>query len=652
MRVNPRILLTCAFLAVVATFMALRPAPSCAIGNIHIIIVRSTTDPALFKAGNYWQERLEKTLESGKTPNFWRYGIPGAFEPATNPGGLGKNDVATYKVLEGDAADPDKICSVCFEVSMKAAPDDAIMVFIMSHGAVKKEDGVLTHVLAPTVTSSDDLEFGRKSIPRGTIFNALKVKKHRLIALITDSCASPAPEEDETPSAPTGLVKPGSVYAPVPNDTSYLKKFLQQAHGEININSCDYGQTVRLIRRCADDEFEGSLFINAFCRFATNGFYFDSELNPDDFCNLLRIEHEREIIDYNQICRKSEQNSLTQFNGSEPVKSTSTSFASVGEIMEFYNARKETISNSGKFKFAERTFPDATSKEPDNIYKNSIGMKFVRITSDGEFDMGCDLGPGGLALLGRAISSALDPKRGSRPLNREERLKHARAFMYRSSEKADIPREFYLAQCETTVAQFRTFALETNYRTVAEVNLLKSWNRGGDGANVIYWQEPGFSQSDDHPVVAVTRRDAETFCRWLSQKEGKKYRLPTEEEWEYCCRAGSNTLYWYGNDPDETPNYENVSFVDYDDSPYCFDDPFEFTSPVMSFKANPWNLYDMSGNVGEICLTRQSDKYEPVVRGASFRDPSYNAGSYDKWRIDDDDESSPNVGFRVLMEAQ
>ena len=79
-------------------------------------------------------------------------------------------------------------------------------------------------------------------------------------------------------------------------------------------------------------------------------------------------------------------------------------------------------------------------------------------------------------------------------------------------------------------------------------------NGNSRGANK-NWLNPGFAQTDDHPVVCVSWNDAVEFCNWLSKKEGKTYRLPTEAEWEYSCRAGSKGRWSFGDDEGELLDY-------------------------------------------------------------------------------------------------
>ena len=100
-----------------------------------------------------------------------------------------------------------------------------------------------------------------------------------------------------------------------------------------------------------------------------------------------------------------------------------------------------------------------------------------------------------------------------------------------------ISRPFYLGVHEVTRGQFAEFVKATGYKSEAE----KSEQEHD-------WIKPGFKQGEDHPVVLVSWDDATAFCDWLGRKEGRNYRLPTEAEWEYACRAGTTTLFHSGDD--------------------------------------------------------------------------------------------------------
>jgi len=157
----------------------------------------------------------------------------------------------------------------------------------------------------------------------------------------------------------------------------------------------------------------------------------------------------------------------------------------------------------------------------------------------------------------------------------------------------------------------------------------------------------------DVPVRRVRFHDAKAYCEWKTQREGKTYRLPTEAEWEYACRAGSNGKYCYGD--------EVTAFGDY---AWYTDNSEGVTHDVGTKKPNAWGLYDMHGNVWEWCEDWYVDSYKntpkdgtdnnngsqnwKVLRGSPWNSTSIILRSAFRF-MGNPSDSYYNLGFRVVL---
>ncbi len=145
-----------------------------------------------------------------------------------------------------------------------------------------------------------------------------------------------------------------------------------------------------------------------------------------------------------------------------------------------------------------------------------------------------------------------------------------------------------MSATEVTVGQFKQFSAATKYVTEAE-------NVAQGDPTVQTYLNPGYATTDDSPAAMITWNDAAAYCEWLTQQETRperprKYRLPTEAEWEYACRAGTTTQYSFGDDYHELSKYG-----------WYYKNAGDRSHWVGSLLPNPFGLFDMHGNLWEWC---------------------------------------------------
>jgi formylglycine-generating enzyme required for sulfatase activity len=188
---------------------------------------------------------------------------------------------------------------------------------------------------------------------------------------------------------------------------------------------------------------------------------------------------------------------------------------------------------------------------------------------------------------------------------------------------------FSLGKTLITRRQFAAFVKDTDYQADDRCYTYEGIVMEENGPSIVTdggaaerrhrsWQNPGFSQEDDHPAVCLNWNDAKAYIHWISEKTGKRYRLPSESEWEYAARVGTTTARYWGETEDQQCVYANGLDVTTWGKVQqginwgvatCSDD-FVYTAPVGSFKPNAFGLYDMAGNAWEWtedCLHKNYD---------------------------------------------
>lgn len=255
--------------------------------------------------------------------------------------------------------------------------------------------------------------------------------------------------------------------------------------------------------------------------------------------------------------------------------------------------------------------------------------------------------PAGEFIMGSPDDEIGYPKNILKILKRKKSNKPTRDPAEGPPHIEKVTNGFYMSQCEITCEQFRCF--RPRFRKMP-------YN--------------GLKMDNDKYPACVTWNDAVAFCDWLSQKTGMRARLPKETEWEYACRAGSNSRFFWGNEEEKAGVYANIADISYNkkwpDSIFCLDtdDGNAFMTKVGLYYPNKFGLYDMIGNLSEWC----SDNYYADAYKQNFVKPANSNSNVEKvfrggWfssdilqiRCSSRGHALPNdsnlfVGFRVLLE--
>ncbi|MCS7044778.1 MAG: formylglycine-generating enzyme family protein [Gemmataceae bacterium] len=170
-------------------------------------------------------------------------------------------------------------------------------------------------------------------------------------------------------------------------------------------------------------------------------------------------------------------------------------------------------------------------------------------------------------------------------------------------------RPFWMSKTEVTWDEYEVWLKEmgVNHWSINEKRL-KADPDAFTGPTPAYVDQYYGHGAGRHPALCMTHHAACEYCRWLSKRTGKIYRLPTEAEWEWACRAGTKTAYFFGDDPKDLRDY-----AWYIKNAAPSEDEEPKTHPVATRKPNPWGLYDMYGNVAEWCLDHYDKNYYQMM---------------------------------------
>jgi formylglycine-generating enzyme required for sulfatase activity len=191
----------------------------------------------------------------------------------------------------------------------------------------------------------------------------------------------------------------------------------------------------------------------------------------------------------------------------------------------------------------------------------------------------------------------------------EPERERGRAGTESPQHEVTIPKPFAIGRCAVTVKEYMVAVHDGGCKAPEWLEMERQYNveRGSYGYRTSETGSYGYNR-DDFPIAGVSWDDAHAYAAWLSEASGARYRLPSEAEWEYACRAGSITPFWWGSSitPDQA-NYDGTCTYKGGGKSGEYRNG---TVPARHFEANPWGLYQVHGNVWEWCGDFWNDSYQ------------------------------------------
>lgn len=357
--------------------------------------------------------------------------------------------------------------------------------------------------------------------------------------------------------------------------------------------------------------------------------------------------------------------------------------AAVAGQVDFVNNVKPILEAGGPLTDASRTtlkaWIDQGASWPDGVFIGS-GKKFAvfddihkLIVDTSKEQTEAEMKPYTNTIPGSKVDYAMVPIHGGEFTMGSPATEASRNADEGPQHKVKIE-PFWMEKCEVTWNEYELFMYPEENKPAAPTDGTSNYTSALADATSRPskpYVEMSFGMGKDgYPAISMTQHACNIYCQWLSAKTGHFYRLPTEAEMEYACRAGTTTAYFFGDDPKDLGEY--AWFVDNSDSKY---------QKVGTKKPNPWGLYDIIGNVDEWCLdqydadyykkftetvtepwNKATQPYPHVVRGGSWQDDpdklrsACRRGSSPDWKMQDPQlpksiwyhTDAQFVGFRII----